>query len=287
MTNGSATGRRVFVKMHGCGNDFAVFDARTDPLRLGPEEARAIADRRTGIGCDQVLTILPSQAADAVMRIQNADGSEVAACGNGARCVASVLALEALTDMVIETGAGLLNARVCGDGRVTVDMGAPRLEWNEIPLARPQDTLKLDLSVGSLSGPAAVSMGNPHAVFFVEDAEIADLAKIGRIVETHELFPERTNVSLATVKGPEAIRLRVWERGTGITRACGTAACATLVAAHRRGLTGREAVLLLDGGTLKIAWDENDHVQMTGPAEVSFAGEVDIAALVAAREAAA
>ncbi|MCG8503566.1 MAG: diaminopimelate epimerase, partial [Sphingomonadales bacterium] len=161
MTNGSATGRRVFVKMHGCGNDFAVFDARTDPLRLGPEEARAIADRRTGIGCDQVLTILPSQAADAVMRIQNADGSEVAACGNGARCVASVLALEALTDMVIETGAGLLNARVCGDGRVTVDMGAPRLEWNEIPLARPQDTLKLDLSVGSLSGPAAVSMGNP------------------------------------------------------------------------------------------------------------------------------
>ena len=288
MTSGNSQTPRRFVKMHGLGNDFAVFDARHAPLHLTCEEAEAIADRKTGIGCDQVLTILASDKADAFMRIQNADGSEVAACGNGARCVAAYIAAERGVDQVeIETAAGPSQCRIRSDGMVTVDMGVPGLDWRQIPLAEPQDTLALDLTIGSLGRPAAVSMGNPHAVFFIDDVEILDVVRIGKKVEVDPLFPERANVSFATVMDPKTIRLRVWERGTGVTRACGTAACATLVAAHRRELAGREAAIVLDGGMLQIAWVDGDHVMMTGPAAVSFTGEVSIVELVDAKKAAA
>ncbi len=268
-----------FIKMHGLGNDFVVLDARNRPVRLDRDLARAIADRRTGIGCDQLITIEPSaDGGDAFMRIHNADGGEVEACGNGTRCVGQLLMAESgASEALVETSAGLLRASDAGDGLVRVDMGVPLLGWQEIPLAREMDTLHLDLAVGPkrapvLADPVGVNIGNPHAVFFVGNVEDYDLATIGPILEHHELFPERANVSIAERRGPAEIRLRVWERGVGITRACGTGACAALVAASRRGLVERAATILLDGGPLQVAWDTDDHVQMTGPVATSFTG---------------
>jgi diaminopimelate epimerase len=265
----------TFTKMHGLGNDFVVLDARAAPLALTSAQVRAIADRRTGVGCDQLLVVEPPRngTADAFLRIHNADGGEVAACGNGARCVAAmIMAEKGAESALIETKVGILEARAGAAGEISVDMGPASLEWRNIPLARDADTMHLGIEAGLLADPVAVSVGNPHAVFFVDDAEAVPLDVVGPEIEHHPLFPERTNVEAAQVISSRRVRLRVWERGVGITRACGSGACATLVAAHARGLTERAADIDLDGGTLKIELRKDDHVIMTGPAAVSFAG---------------
>jgi diaminopimelate epimerase len=269
---------RAFIKMHGLGNDFVVIDARAQPLALSDAQARAVADRKTGVGCDQFIVIEPPKngSTDAAMHIRNADGGEVEACGNATRCVAQLLMREQGKDAVaIETVAGVLLAEDAGNGRIAVDFGPARLEWRDIPLARAMDTLHLDLALGPLSDPVAVNVGNPHAVFFVADAEVIDLKALGPQLEHDALFPERCNIEAATVLSPTRIRMRVWERGVGITRACGTGACATLVAAVRRGLTERKAEVVLDGGTLDIEWTADSHVRMTGPVATSFTGTLD------------
>jgi diaminopimelate epimerase len=271
-----------FVKMHGLGNDFVVLDARAAPLALSAGQVRAVADRRTGVGCDQLIVIeTPTAAlADAFMRIRNADGSEVAACGNASRCVAALLMAEKDTEhVIIETAAGLLDADARGDGLVSVDMGRVSFDWRDIPLSKPADTLHLDVSAGPLRDGVAVNVGNPHAVYFVADAAAVPLEAVGPIIENHTMFPERINVEAAEVLGPDRIRLRVWERGVGVTRACGSGACAALVAAARRGLTGRSAEVVLDGGRLGIEWLKDDHVLMTGPVATSFTGTLDAALL--------
>ena len=268
--------------MHGLGNDFVVFDARNHALALTTAEIAAVARRHTGIGCDQLIVIGPARgpSSDAFMTIFNADGSEVSACGNATRCVARLLLDESdLRSVVIETRAGLLDAERRDGGLVAVDMGPARLDWRDIPLADPVDTLHLGIESGPLSDPAGVSMGNPHAVFFVPDVAAIDLAALGPGLEHHPLFPERANIEIAQILDPATIRMRVWERGTGITQACGTGACATLVAAARRGLTGRRATLVLDGGTLDIEWLRDGHVLMTGPAALSYRGRIDPASL--------
>jgi diaminopimelate epimerase len=278
----SAMSELRFHKMHGLGNDFAVLDRRSGRLSLSPAQLRRIADRRLGVGCDQILAIEPSERGHAFMRVYNADGTEVGACGNGTRCIARLLMEElGLGEVVVETAAGLLTVRADAQG-YTADMGRPRLGWDEIPLARPMDTLALDLALGPLEGPAAVSMGNPHAVFFVGDAEAIPLAELGPTLEHDPLFPERANIGVAEVRDARTIRLRVWERGVGITSACGTAACAALVAGARRGLTGRVAEVRLDGGSLRVVWSEKDRVLMTGPAALSYSGELAPELLAAA-----
>lgn len=271
-----------FRKMQGCGNDFVVLDARTQPLSVAGAPARALADRRFGIGCDSVIVMEKTDGADLRMRVINADGSEAENCGNAARCVARLAAAEAGKSRIrIRVVQGLLDCAVNADGSVSVDMGAPRLDWQEIPLAERMDTRRLDIKVGPIDAPvlhtpAAVSMGNPHCVFFVEDVTAHAIDRIGPMIEHHPLFPERTNVEFAQILSRTHIRLRVWERGVGITMACGTGACATLVAAQRRGLVERRATITLDGGDLEIEWREADsHVIMTGPASESFHGIVD------------
>ncbi|MBL27292.1 MAG: diaminopimelate epimerase [Rhodospirillaceae bacterium] len=264
-----------FMKMHGLGNDFVVLDDRTRPVDLNEERVRALADRHTGVGCDQLIVLEPSDDADVFMRIYNADGGEVGACGNAARCVGWVVLHEGGQDSaVIETASGPLSATVAGPGRIRIDMGPPRYDWRDIPLAEERDTLHLGLESGPLTDPVGVSMGNPHAVFFVDDVTRIDIAALGPGLEHHPLFPERANIGVAEVQAPDRIRLRVWERGAGLTRACGTGACAALVAASRRGLTGRSAEIVIDGGSLSIEWeaDEDGHVYMTGPVAVSFMG---------------
>jgi diaminopimelate epimerase len=271
-----------FVKMHGLGNDFVVIDARRAAFPLDEARARAIADRRTGIGCDQLILIEPAQdnAADVFMRIHNADGGEVEACGNGTRCIASLVMEESGADrLTIETVAGLLETRSAGNGRVSVDFGPARVAWRDIPLASEQDTLHVDLRLGTLSDPVCTNIGNPHATFFVADAEAIDLEALGPRLEHDPIFPERANIGVAQLIGPDRLRFRVWERGVGVTRACGTGACAALVAAARRGLTGREATVVLDGGALDIAWRADGHVLMTGPVATSFRGTFDPASL--------
>ncbi len=268
---------RAFIKMHGLGNDFVVVDARTVPFAPDPARVRALADRHTGIGCDQLVILEPpgDSRARVRMRIRNADGGEVAACGNAARCVASLVLAEDHDDAIlIETAAGPIEARPVDGGRIAVDMGPAQTDWAAIPLAEPRDTLHLGIEAGPLVDPVAVSLGNPHAVFFVADAEAVDLAAHGPAIERHPLFPERTNVEAVQVIDPECLRMRVWERGVGLTRACGTGACAALVAAHRRGLTGRRATLRLDGGDLDIAWDDDNRVRMTGPVATVFTGHL-------------
>ena len=252
---------------------------------MSAAQARAIADRRTGVGCDQLIVLEPSTDGDVFMRIRNPDGGEAEACGNATRCVASQLMGETGSDrIVVETVAGLLEATDAGNGLYSVDMGPALLDWQQIPLAREMDTLHVDVSVGPagdpvLSDPVAVNMGNPHAVFFVDDVDTVDLATVGPMLEHHPVFPERANISVAKVISKGAIRMRVWERTAGITQACGSAACAVLVASARRGLTGRGAEVMLDGGSLKIAWREDGHVMMTGPVATSFAGNLDAALL--------
>jgi len=267
-----------FTKMHGLGNDFVVLDLRGGAAAPGAEGARAIADRRRGIGCDQLVLIerADTVGVEARLRFLNPDGSESAACGNGARCVAAWLMQDAGRDrLVLETLGGRLEATRAGAGLYTVDMGPARLDWRDIPLAHEADTLQLDVALGPLETPVAVGMGNPHCIFFVDDAEDIELATFGPQLEHHPLFPERTNVEVATVVDAHRIRVRVWERGTGITLACGSGACATLVAAHRRGLAARRAEMLMDGGSLTAEWRDDNHVLLTGPVAVSFTGTLN------------
>ena len=272
---------RPFVKMNGLGNDFVVVEARADPFDPSEDEARAICDRKTGVGCDQLIAIGPSSRADAFVRFWNADGGEIDACGNGSRCAAWLLMQASGEDeATIETKAGLLHARKAGEGLVTVDMGVPGLGWTDIPLEEEMDTRGIELQVGPIDDPVmhtpgCVSMGNPHVVFFVPDAEAAPVEKVGPMIEHHRLFPERVNVGFAQIKAPDRIRLRVWERGAGLTKACGTGACAAVVAAHRRLLCARSATVETDGGELHIDWRLSDnHVLMTGPAAVEFTGQL-------------
>ena len=271
-------GAHDFVKMHGLGNDFVVLDARASGLALSPAAVRAVADRHRGVGCDQLIVIEPARGStsDAWMTIYNPDGSESGACGNATRCVAWLLMGQSGDDkVVIETKAGLLDAEARGEGLVAVDMGRARLDWREIPLAEARDPLHLGIGAGPLADPVGVSMGNPHAVFFVDDVAAIDLAALGPVLEHHALFPERANIEIVQVLGPERLRMRVWERGAGITQACGTGACATLVAAARRGLCARKAEVVLDGGSLFIEWLADDHVLMTGPVAVAFSGTLE------------
>jgi diaminopimelate epimerase len=269
-----------FLKMNGLGNDFVVIDARKHAVTVGPETARAIGDRHRGVGYDQLLVIGPAKkGADAEMRIWNADGEEVESCGNGTRCVASLVMAETGKDrMTLWTKGGLLECTREADGRITVDMGEPKLDWQDIPLAERMDTRTLDIKMGPIDapvlfGPSAVNMGNPHCIFFVENADKHDLPKIGPMLEYHPLFPDRANITVAQIKSKSEIRARVWERGVGQTLACGTAACATAVAAARRRMADRKVRIVLDGGPLDIEWRESDnHVLMTGPAELSFTG---------------
>ncbi len=269
-----------FRKMNGLGNDFAVIDARASAVMLSPDATRRLADRRSGVGCDQVIVLETSRRGDAFMRILNADGSEVSACGNATRCVAAkVMAEKASRHVIVETVSGLLDTEAADGGRVAVDMGPVKLDWREIPVAEPCDTLHLPVSVGPLSDPVGVNVGNPHAVFFVPDADKVDLASLGPVLERHRFFPERANIEVAQILSSQRIRMRVWERGAGITQACGSGACAVLVAAARRKLTGRTATLVLDGGELLIEWLPDNHVRMTGDWAESFRGEIDIAKL--------
>src|SRR5215831_1675052 len=277
-------GKVPFFKMHGLGNDFVVLDLRRGAVPFGAAAARRLADRRTGIGCDQVILLEPPRhaAAQVFMRIRNADGGEAEACGNATRCVAGLIYRETrVPQMRIETAAGLLEAKTLADGSFAVDMGTARTAWHEIPLVRAMDTDRVDLSAGALREAVCTNIGNPHATFFVENLDAVDLAAVGPALEHHPIFPERANIGVAEIRDGGSIRLSVWERGAGITPACGSGACAALVAAHRRGLAERRAAVELDGGTLDIAWREDGHVIMTGPATLSFEGTFDSDLLMA------
>jgi diaminopimelate epimerase len=259
-----------FHKMHGLGNDFVILDGRQGPVEMDSRRARAIADRRTGVGCDQVILIEPSEVADLRMRIWNSDGGEVESCGNAARCIAL---LEGGSPS-IETKGGIISGSANGAG-ATVDMGQPRFGWDEIPLAYAMDTSELPVAWEALQAPCAVNVGNPHVIFFVEDLGAIELERLGPAIEHDPLFPEGVNVNVAQITAQDGLVLRVWERGSGLTLACGTGACATAVAAIRyRGLSSPVAVTL-PGGTLSIDWSAGKAIRMTGPATYVFTGELD------------
>ncbi len=260
-----------FLKMHGLGNDFAIFDAREVALAMPVERARRLADRRRGIGCDQLIVMEPSTRADVFMRIFNPDGSEAESCGNATRCVAQLLGGSA----TIETRGGLLTAASAGAG-VTIDMGAPQFGWAEVPLAYAMDTADMPVGWGDLERPVGVSMGNPHVVFFVTDCDAVALAQLGPEIELDPLFPERVNVNVASIESRGRLRLRVWERAAGLTLACGSGACATFAAARRRGLVDPVATVALPGGDLKIAETATGTLEMTGPVATAFRGETDL-----------
>jgi diaminopimelate epimerase len=263
MKNGS------FHKMHGLGNDFVIIDSRDVPIAMPKSRAKHIADRHTGIGCDQLIVLHPSTLADARMAIYNSDGGEVESCGNAARCVVSLLG----HDCSLETAGGIIHGTISDNG-VTVDMGKAKFEWQDIPLAFAMDSAAMPMAWESLSAPMAVNVGNPHAVFFVDDCDVVDLERLGPIIEHDAAFPDRVNVNVASVSNG-AINLRVWERGVGLTRACGTGACATAVAAIRKGLAVSPVTVNLPGGSLTIAWQESGQVNMTGSATYVFSGEAN------------
>jgi diaminopimelate epimerase len=266
-----------YFKMNGAGNDFVIIDARSrGALPLSQAQAQAIADRKTGLGCDQVIAIERSIRGDAYMRIWNANGGEVEACGNATRCVAWLLMEEGgAVSRRIETPVGMLYAERAGETRISVDMGSPLLRWEEIPLARAMDTIELDFHPHGYDAPGAVNMGNPHVVFFVHDVRAVPIERLGPKIEHDPLFPQRVNVGFAEVRSPQQLRLRTWERGTGLTKACGTGACAAVVAANRQGRTGRQVEVIADGGSLEIEWRAgDDRVVMSGPVELEATGEL-------------
>ena len=276
---------RNFVKMNGLGNEIVIVDLRRSPSPIGAGEARAAARQEP---FDQLMALYPARGdADASVRIYNNDGSEAGACGNGMRCLASLVSAQTgKAALNFETAAGVISCRRTGEGLFTVDMGVPRLRWDEIPLAKEMpDTRAIDLAVGPagapiLRSPSAVNMGNPHAIFWVDDVEGYDLRQIGPVVEHHPLFPQRANVTLAAVSARDHIVIRTWERGAGLTRACGSAACAVAVAAARLARTNREVTVTLPSGDLAIEWREaDDHVLMTGPAAYEHGGRFDAALL--------
>ncbi len=267
---------RPFLKMHGLGNDFVVFDARETPLSMTEPLARALADRHTGIGCDQLIVVSPGSTPGAVRaRFWNHDGSEVGACGNGSRAVATLIG----GDTIIETAGGLLSASSDG-ASATVDMGAPRFDWDAVPLAYAMDTRSLPLawqdSGDALENPGAVSVGNPHAVFFVADPYAVDLETLGPLIENDPVFPERVNVGVAALPTRDHMILRVWERGAGLTRACGTGAVAAVAVAQRRGLADARVTVTQAGGDLVIERADNGHLRMSGPATIAFTGRIDL-----------
>lgn len=266
-----------FLKMHGLGNDVVVLDARKHVFTLTPENAKAIADRRTGVGCDQIMIIeAPRQGGDAYVAIRNSDGGVVESCGNGSRCVARVLMEESGKDKItMETLGGPIVATRAQGGHYSIDMGPAREDWKSIPLARETNTLYLPVTEGPLSDGVGVNVGNPHAVFFVKDALDIDLERVGPKLEHHPLFPARVNVEAVQVLSRSHLRMRVWERGAGVTRACGTGACASAVAAVRRGLADRKVTVTLDGGDLHIEYRDDGRVIMTGPATLVFSGTMD------------
>lgn len=256
-----------FLKMHGLGNDFVVLDSRPNGERTTPSLARGLGDRHRGVGFDQLAEILPAPDGIA-LNFWNADGTRAEACGNATRCVAALVLDETGAQALsIQTARGALSARRSDDGMVSVNMGMPQIRWQDIPLALACDSLHLPLD----GDPVGVGMGNPHCVFMVEDAEAVDVATWGARVEHDPLFPKATNVEFVSQLGPDHLRMRVWERGTGITLACGSGACAAAVAAHRRGLTGKCVSIELDGGTLVLDW-RDDGVWMTGPTAQVFEG---------------
>jgi diaminopimelate epimerase len=258
-----------FHKMHGLGNDFVIIDCRDAPMIMTPSKARAIADRKTGIGCDQLILIVPSSVADIRIRIYNYDGGEVESCGNASRCIVALLG----HDCKIETAGGIIQGTLSENG-VTIDIGEPRFEWQAIPLAFAMDTAKMPLAWDALPSPMAVNVGNPHAVFFVDDYNAVDLEHLGPIIENDATFPERVNVNVATING-NGIHLRVWERGVGLTRACGTGACATAVAAIKQHLVTSPVQVHLPGGILTIAWQPGGHIIMTGGTTYVFSGQAN------------
>ncbi|NBC36399.1 diaminopimelate epimerase [Novosphingobium sp. FSY-8] len=269
--------RIPFVKMHGLGNDFVVLDGRVDAVPdVDAALAAALADRHTGIGCDQLIRLSPCEGADFRMQIFNADGSEVEACGNATRAVGLLHGAPA----TILTLGGLLQSTPTADG-IAVDMGVPRFDWEVIPLAYAMDTLTMPVGWEHLDAPTAVNVGNPHVIFFVRDTDAEDLARLGPIIETDPLFPARINVNVATILDRQNIRLRVWERGAGLTRACGTGACATAIGAMRRGLVDRRVTVHLPGGPLVIDWSADapgapGRITMTGPATEAFRGTFEL-----------
>ena len=266
---------RKFIKMHGLGNDFLVIDARAEPVELALAQVRALANRHTGIGFDQLILIEPSTVGDVRLRFWNSDGGEVAACGNGSRAAATLLGGQ----LRLEVGGALLDSQAMAGG-AEVDMGAPRWEWDAVPLAYPMDTARLPLAWGdcgeTLEHPAALSVGNPHAVFFVADAAAIALEDIGPTIENDPIFPERVNVGIAQVTGRDHLILRVWERGAGPTLACGTGAVAAVAAAQRRGLVDTHVRVSLPGGDLTVNRRADGHLLLAGPAVIAFAGEVDL-----------
>lgn len=280
----SALANHAFVKMNGLGNEIVVVDMRAKPAAISADDARAAA-APNGAPYDQLMALYAPRTpgTDAFVRIYNNDGSEAGACGNGMRCIASLMAKETGKDAILfETTAGLLNCRKNPDGLFTVDMGAPRFKWNEIPLAEEfRDTRAIELQIGPidkpvLHSPAAVSMGNPHAIFWVDDVNAYDLAKFGPLLENHPIFPERANITLAHIKTRDHIIIRTWERGAGLTKACGSAACAAAVAAARLRRSERKVTVTLPGGDLTIDWRTNDdHVLMTGPVAFEYEGRFD------------
>lgn len=267
-----------FIKMHGAGNDFVVIDNRDGSLRMDGATAETLAHRRFGIGCDQLVVMQKASEADVQMLIFNADGGEVAACGNATRCIGWRLIQETGKEVVtIETKAGRLAVQRGDDPmQVTVDMGEPRWQWDDIPLSEPRNTEHLGISDGALMDPVAVNVGNPHMIFFVRDIAFAAMEKHGPALEKHPLFPQRANVSAAQIMDNATMQLVVWERGAGLTLACGTAACAAVVASVRRKLTGRKVRVCLPGGDLHIEWRESDNrILMTGPVAEVFSGQFD------------
>jgi len=271
-----------FLKMHGLGNDFVIVDGRSRPLDLSPERRRTIADRRLGVGCDQLIVLeKPTErAADVFMRIYNPDGGEAGACGNATRCVASLVMDERETDhVIVQTVSGLLDSHKAGssaDGLplISVDMGPARLDWREIPVRSACDTNHLPVGLGPLRDPVGTNVGNPHATFFVDNLAAIPLDELGPKLECDPFFPDRANIGVAQMVGESRLRLRVWERGTGLTLACGSGACAAGVAAHRRGLAGRKVDVLVEHGTLSIEWLRDGHVTMTGGIALSYKGEL-------------
>ncbi len=265
-----------FTKMHGLGNDFVIVDARSRAVPLSGGAIRAIADRRRGIGCDQVIRLEPGHAGDVFMRIWNPDGGEAEACGNGTRCVARLLMEESGAEGIrIETVSGVLASRRLAQGAVDVDMGLPRTRWQDIPLAAPADPAALDLGPPAPAPAVCVNVGNPHAVLFVDDCEAVDLEATGPRLEHSPWFPRRANISFATVRSASRIDARVWERGAGATSACGSAACAVAVAGHIAGRTPRRVTVSLPGGALDLDWRDDGRIHMAGPASTVFRGTLD------------
>lgn len=265
-----------FLKMHGLGNDFVILDQRNGGDTLMAGQIKNICDRHKGVGCDQLIVMEPSDKADLFMRIYNGNGTEAEACGNATRCVAHLFMSEQKTEVcTIETLAGLLPCRTVDDDWVEVDMGPPKLDWKDIPLAKEKDTLYLGIGDGPAQDPVAVNVGNPHCVFFVENLEDIPVEELGPVFENNPLYPQKTNVEFAHVLPDGQIRLKVWERGAGLTQACGSAACATIVAAVSRGLSQRKADIIMDGGHLVLEWREQDgHILMAGPVSYVFDGVI-------------